>query len=149
MMSNTLFHDVRAFIIAHSEQVAPLHYHDWLIYALTRSFGRRWVYDATPRMLYRQHSGNDTGAQSSASGIVRRLQQINSGWYRKQVAGIVAVCRIADPGSEPANRADRMMSAARHSGAQRLRWGLFVLTSSRRRLRDRLILCVAALLGRL
>jgi rhamnosyltransferase len=149
VLTKRLCDDVREFLMAHPAESAPLHYHDWLIYALARSLGRGWVYDPVPRLLYRQHAGNDTGAQSSANGVARRLQLINSGWYRNQIVAMVTLCRIANPESHAAACVESLMAASKRSMIDRIRWSFFTLISSRRRLRDRLIIFVAALIGRL
>lgn len=147
VLTRQLFDTVRTFLLEHAAETTSLHYHDWLIYALARTLSRSWVYDQTPRMLYRQHPGNDTGAQSSLKGVGRRIQLIQSGWYRSQIVSIVTLCRIANPESDAAIRVESLMSASGRSFVRRIGWSFFTLRNSRRKLRDRLIVFAAALVG--
>lgn len=59
--------------------------HDWLIYAICRSHGLRWIHEASAQIFYRQHGGNVYGASSRWSGLIKRLKMVNSGWYRRQI----------------------------------------------------------------
>lgn len=63
-------------------------YHDWLIYAFARTHSYRWVIDASPGVLYRQHADNELGANFGAAGITRRWGRLRSGWFRQQVLQI-------------------------------------------------------------
>jgi rhamnosyltransferase len=56
--------------------------HDWLIYAIARSFGYKWVCDQQAHIFYRQHSANVYGDRMSIVGILKKLNEIRSGWYR-------------------------------------------------------------------
>ena len=49
-------------------------YHDWLIYAIARFHGMKWIIDESPNLMYRQHNNNFIGANY---GIVNRLKRIN------------------------------------------------------------------------
>lgn len=73
--------------------------HDWLTYAICRAYKRKWVIDAAPSLMYRQHANNVIGANSGIKAIVNRLRKINDGWYRGEVTKIcdVAVGINPDP----------------------------------------------------
>lgn len=60
--------------------------HDWIIYAICRSNGLRWVHDDRSFIAYRQHSNNVFGAKPGLSGLVAKHKMIKSGWYRSNVA---------------------------------------------------------------
>jgi rhamnosyltransferase len=59
--------------------------HDWVLYAICRSFGLRWVHDNRSFVAYRQHSKNVFGAKPGLSGLLSKLKMANSGWYKKHV----------------------------------------------------------------
>lgn len=83
----------KGFLTEHWEQARNVALHDWLIYAWYRSQGYRWILDPIPKMRYRQHEGNQVGANNGISAIIKRLQKIRSGWYRDEcskIAGLVA-----------------------------------------------------------
>ena len=65
--------------------------HDWLTYAICRAHGKSWIIDAVPSMQYRQHQHNVIGANSGLRAILIRLNKINNGWYRHEVALIARV----------------------------------------------------------
>lgn len=60
--------------------------HDWLVYAICRSHGVRWVQDRSAHIFYRQHAVNVYGALPGARGLVARARLGKSGWYREHVA---------------------------------------------------------------
>lgn len=75
----------------HRAAADAVEYHDWLLYAWVRARGERWVIDPRPSMRYRQHHGNQLGANRGFSGAVRRIRSLIDGWYREQVLA-VATC---------------------------------------------------------
>ncbi len=141
-----LFHRLQDFFRSHSAHLPGLHYHDWAIYALSRSWGLRWYFDARPMIDYRQHEHNDTGARFSRSGIVRRLRLIRNGWYLGQMTAIARLCAIAAP--EDPRIANWMSLITKPIGFTRqLKVAGICLMHGRRRLLDRLVLLTAALGG--
>lgn len=75
----------------HRDAADAVEYHDWLLYAWVRARGEKWVIDPRPSMRYRQHDGNQLGANRGFSGAVRRIRPLIDGWYREQVLA-VATC---------------------------------------------------------
>lgn len=142
-----LFGEVRELLRRHPEISRGVHYHDWLVYALARTWSRKWIFDPTPQMDYAQHGANDTGARSSSGGVRRRLSLIRSGWYRAQVQAIIHACLVADARARDVLLVQRLMQRAESSWWDRARWCSFLLRHSRRRLVDRLILTSAAAFG--
>jgi rhamnosyltransferase len=140
------YREVRAFVIRHQAFTNKLHYHDWMVYALARSWEYGWVFDSQPLTSYRQHSLNDTGARSTWAGMTKRLRFISKGWYRSQLAAIAAICMTAAPGS-PTVTAWKSQFLAKDSWARRLRIASFILRHGRRRTSDNVILILSALIG--
>jgi rhamnosyltransferase len=56
--------------------------HDWLCYAICRSYGLSWVIDDWSGILYRQHGQNQFGALPGWKGMLARLTLIRKGWYK-------------------------------------------------------------------
>jgi rhamnosyltransferase len=140
------FRRIQDFFSSHTAHLRGLHYHDWAIYALSRSWGLRWYFDAQSMVDYRQHEHNDTGARFSRSGIVRRLRLIHNGWYRGQMTAIARLCAIAAP--EDPRIANWMSLIMKPIGLTRqLKVAGVCLIDGRRRLLDRLVLLTAALGG--
>lgn len=59
--------------------------HDWIIYAICRSYDLKCVHDQDAYIAYRQHSVNAFGAMPGVSGFFHRLKMSRQGWYREQV----------------------------------------------------------------
>ena len=81
VLTADLYERVRRFLLTGGEVTHGIHYHDWLVYALARSWGLHWCFDAQPSLRFRQHAGNDTGARGTLQGVARRLSRIRHGWY--------------------------------------------------------------------
>ena len=99
-------------------------------------------------MIYHQHGGNDTGARSSAIGVVRRLKLIRTGWYRAQVAAIVQLVLAANAKDASALMWVRISHGSSASPArERIARLLFVARHGRRRWIDRGIQMAAVAFG--
>jgi rhamnosyltransferase len=146
VLTSEFYERVRRFLADHRDLTRRLHYHDWLVYALARSWGLRWCFDEEPSMKYRQHDGNDTGARGTLNGIVKRLSQVQKGWYRTQLQAIAGLCAAAAPCN--ATVANWCAALLRPDGWRR-RWQVarFCLQGGRRRRRDNMIAVFAALCG--
>lgn len=68
--------------------------HDWLTYAICRAHGHKWIIDATPSMLYRQHPHNVVGANVGLKAKLARLKKLKQGWYRAEVIKVAAVVAL-------------------------------------------------------
>ena len=82
------FEDLRAFVLQRFEAACQVKVHDWLIYAYARTHGWGWYIDNWSSMLYRQHGGNEIGANFGWQAIRRRLWAIRSGGFRTDVLTI-------------------------------------------------------------
>lgn len=137
---------VRNFVREHRPMTREIHYHDWMIYALARSWGERWTFDSRPSVSYRQHGGNDTGARAGVAGARKRLALIKSGWYRKQLEAIAAVCVAAAPANTLIAQW-RSLLIGRRDWRRRLRIAFFCLHGGRRKKLDTMVLICSAIAG--
>jgi rhamnosyltransferase len=63
--------------------------HDWMIYSYFRENNMPWYIDNNSTMLYRQHSSNQMGFNSSFKTYFKRIQLVNNKWYRLEVKKII------------------------------------------------------------
>jgi rhamnosyltransferase len=140
------YEDVRRFLVAHAQLTQQLHYHDWLVYALARSWERQWCFDAQPSMQYRQHDGNHTGARGTLVGITRRLARVRQGWYCTQLQAIAGLCAAAAPANSTVLTWHRTFTQPA-GWRRRFQVARFCLRGGRRRVRDNAIVLLAALCG--
>jgi rhamnosyltransferase len=87
-----LFARVREQLQLGTSKAKDIVMHDWLIYAICRASGRRWAVDSVPSIQYRQHQNNVIGANVGLRAVLRRLIEINNGWYRGEVKKISNMC---------------------------------------------------------
>lgn len=146
VLTSALYNRIRSFLSENGAQAEGIHFHDWTVYALARTWGGRWHFDQCPSMIYRQHSDNDTGARGTANGALKRWTLIRRGWYREQIEKICQLCHCADPGNARV--------AALHSALLRPRGWCRTMKliqscalGGRRRIRDNAILIFACLAG--
>ena len=137
---------VRSFLLTRADLANGIHYHDWMIYALARSWEMRWSLDPVPSVLYRQHAANDTGARHSLAGITKRLSLIRQGWYRGQLAAIAQLCLAAAPAS-PAVSAWNSILLQSDSYRRRLQVAGFCLAGGRKKSLDNAVILFSALAG--
>lgn len=144
LLTHALYDRIRDFIKNNRPLLAQIHFHDWTMYALTRSWNARWVFDSLPSMIYRQHTSNDTGARSSATGIRTRLLKIRSGWYAEQLKLVSKICALAAPESALVSTWMNLLNAPK--GIFRT-FNLirFCFTSGRRSAIDKMVLVFACI----
>jgi len=146
VLSAAFYRELRRFLMHHRILTESLHYHDWAIYAIARARDRRWAFDASPSMIYRQHGGNDTGARTSARGAAKRWRLIREGWYKSQLITIAKLCAAAAPSNHTV-AAWQAILVQPGGWRRRLYAARFCLRCGRRRLSDRMLLVVVCLLG--
>lgn len=138
---------VQRFALEHRELLGSIHYHDWLVYAVSRTLGKRWAFDPEPSMRYRQHDGNDTGARGAFAGARKRMALIRNGWYANQVRQLIAAVSALDA-TNAAIPSDFCSIWRRPQGLwRRAQLARVLFKRGRRRSSDRTVLAVAALLG--
>jgi len=138
LMTPWLVAELRKEIQSTSSPAKDVVMHDWLTYAICRSYNRRWVIDPLPSLMYRQHANNVIGANSGIKAIVNRLCKINDGWYRGEVSKIcdVAVGINHDP------RLIKLLKLLElNSFISRVRL-LSYMPQARRKLLDRIVLAL-------
>jgi len=112
--------------------------HDWLTYAICRSYNRRWVIDPVPSLMYRQHANNVIGANSGIKAIVNRLRKINDGWYHSEVSKICDVAVGINHDSRLIKLSKLLKSRSFISRARLLTY----VSQARRKLLDRIVLAL-------
>jgi rhamnosyltransferase len=135
ILSKKLAKKVKLQLKKNKNQERSFFHHDWLIYAIARSVGMRWVIGNTPGMMYRQHGGNETGVNSGFSAILARIEKLRAGWYLNQVYHLAKIVKKAD-------LLVCIIGKARHIPLK----FPFYFMSSRRRLRDCIVLLILMIL---
>jgi rhamnosyltransferase len=146
VLTADFYERVRRFVLIHRELTLCIHYHDWLVYALARSWGLRWYFDPQPSMRYRQHAENDTGARGTFKGMMKRLSRIQDGRYRMQIGLIARLCSKAAP-LNPTINAWVTVLAQPACWSRRWRMATFCLRGGRRRMRDKLVVVFCIIAG--
>jgi rhamnosyltransferase len=62
--------------------------HDWMIYAFYRNRNFKWYIDNISLIKYRQHLNNEIGTNYGIKPILKRINLIKIGWYKKEVKKI-------------------------------------------------------------
>lgn len=146
VMTADFYERAREFLLFHQVLTKHIHYHDWALYALARSWDLAWVFDPVPTVYYRQHASNDTGARKSIAGLRKRLTRICSGWYSGQLHAITEMCLMANPTNRVVSTWNTIFSRPK-SWARRIRIATFCFHSGRRDALDNAALISSALLG--
>jgi len=89
------FDKFSAWLTDTGELIDDIDYHDWLMYAWYRSRGYSWFIDAEPTMLYRQHDGNQIGANVGVNAARARVAALFGGWFLGQVVTLADVLRAS------------------------------------------------------
>lgn len=145
VLTADFYRRIRDFVTEHESLTRRVHFHDWTVYTLARTWGLRWTFDPAPTMTYRQHTANSLGARSFR-GFQKRLQLIRSGWYREQLLAIADISAAADADHAITSRWRKLLRE-RQSFARRMRVARFCLRGGRRRASDNLVLALSAVLG--
>lgn len=69
--------------------------HDWWLYQLVSGAGGAVFFDSTPLLLYRQHAGNQIGANIGVEAKVKRLRWMLRGRFRRWNAINLAALRAS------------------------------------------------------
>ena len=129
---------LQRWVAANFERLQAVKVHDWLIYAFARTNQWTWFIDTQTNVMYRQHGGNEIGANAGPRAVVRRIRAVLSGAFRHDVLAIAAAVD------------DRSWVAAalrRFAPLDRIRLALH-FRQLRRRLRDQALLAVLLLVMR-
>lgn len=88
VLRRSTFLDLQSWVLENFEELSNLWVHDWTLYAYVRSAGRQWLIDEYVSLRYRQHGGNEIGANIGLAALRRRLARMRSGRYREDVLSI-------------------------------------------------------------
>ncbi|MCI2395747.1 glycosyltransferase family 2 protein [Aliiroseovarius sediminis] len=79
--------------------------HDWWIYQIISGVGGKLVHDDEPTLLYRQHDGNEIGANDGTRAKLKRVSMLLSGNYAVWNKTNIAALRYSEHRLTPENRA--------------------------------------------
>jgi rhamnosyltransferase len=82
---------VRQQLLLQSSQARYVNFHDWLVYAVARSYGAKWIIYSKPLLKYRQHQANVLGANVGILSKLSRFVKVCQGLYRNEVSKIAQV----------------------------------------------------------
>ncbi|WP_122668430.1 glycosyltransferase [Pseudomonas viridiflava] len=85
VMNRRLADAFKASLVANWEPCQRITLHDWYCYAYARNHDFKWFIDPVPGMDYRQHAGNQVGANTGITAFANRLKKILGGWWPEQV----------------------------------------------------------------
>jgi rhamnosyltransferase len=137
---------VQQFCIEFPRETEALHYHDWLVYLLSQAWNLRWHFDPLPWLRYRQHGGNEIGSRGRISSVVKRLELIRDGWYKRQIAAASGVFMLANQSSGLVRQFTNLLSGS-DTLKRRMRLAVFFLRHGRRRFSDRIVMMISAAAG--
>lgn len=84
VLSSRAARGLQEFVRERRIDLECVEFHDWLIYAWARHYGKAWVCDSEHLIRYRQTYRNAIGANVGWRAALRRMQQMRKGWYRCQ-----------------------------------------------------------------
>lgn len=130
--------DFKRFLLENWSAANEVALYDWLIYAWFRANNRAWNIDASSKILYRQHTSNQVGANHGLKALFARFNLLRSGWYGTEIGKVASLVgshlREIPVGSLSRGVVPRLFLIV-HA------------TEVRRRLRDRLFLFGMVMLG--
>lgn len=88
VFSARAFNILREVITAEFDNLTPIIWHDWALYAVAKENNLDWVIDDKAHTLYRLHANNHTGQLNSLAQLQRRLKFLFYGEYRKQIISL-------------------------------------------------------------
>jgi len=95
VISKKLAIGLQNFLKNNQNQISQMkQYHDWLIYAFTRTNGYKWFIDGYVSMQYRQHALNDFGAHVGFSGFLARVERVLKGEGFDQVLRLIKMLKL-------------------------------------------------------
>ncbi|WP_235911591.1 glycosyltransferase family 2 protein [Mesorhizobium xinjiangense] len=148
---NTMVLNRRAWsLMAESARRTSFVSHDWWCYLLISGAGGYVHYDPTPRIGYRQHTGNLVGDNMSVRARADRFKRLLTGrfakWNDENLSGLDKCADLLTEEARATMAQFKSIRASRHAGAvvSYLRSGMY-----RQTLAANIMLCIAIFLGRL
>lgn len=139
-----LIGELRKVLLDSDSGAANVALHDWLVYAVCRSAGRRWHIDNVSSVQYRQHDNNEFGANHGVRAKLSRVRRLKSGWYRGEVIKVLKICMMIKPRDTVYVDLLEMLCTKTVGGRVRL---LSVVDKARRKTIDRIALLAAISCG--
>lgn len=93
VMNRKLFLNLKNFIILNYQNIGDIYYHDWFIYAFSRTKNYKWIIDNRSYINYRQHEGNDTGANIGFIAKILRFKAVWNYWAGEQAYRIAKLLK--------------------------------------------------------
>jgi rhamnosyltransferase len=143
LMTPWLVNKVREQLIDENSPAREVALHDWLVYAICRAHGHKWVIDFEPSVRYRQHQSNVIGANVGLKAKWTRLKKIRQGWYRSEVVKITQVCMRITPNIKNSKLLALLNSKNAFSRLKLLAY----VPNARRSMFDRCLLAISIILG--
>lgn len=133
-----------------SREAGQVVMHDWWAYQLICGAGGRVVHDDTPLLLYRQHEGNEVGANTGWRAKAQRLRRMLRGEFRTWNAINIAALQASRHrlSARAQGQLDRF-AALRKSTAPKRVLAVWRLGLYRQSIASTVALWVAACLGKL
>ena len=143
LMTLWLLEKVRDQLLSENSLAKEVALHDWLVYAVCRAHGHKWIIDSNPSVQYRQHENNVIGANAGWKAKWVRLQKLREGWYRNEVIKITKICNAISPTIETEKLGNLLATKNLFSQLKLLAY----VAKARRSLRDRCLLALSIALG--
>jgi rhamnosyltransferase len=143
LMTVPLVKKVRERLLDKKSFASKVELHDWLIYAVCRADGRKWIVDKLPSVKYRQHTTNVIGANVGFFALLVRFKKLKQGWYRSEVLKILSTCLEVRQNAKMVRLRELLITKNYFSSLRLLAY----IALSRRRLRDRCLLGMCILFG--
>ena len=134
LINKKVFLRLQNLISLQERKVNEIEMHDWLIYAICRTYKYKWLIDASASLAYRQHDQNVVGANYGLKALILRIKKIKSGWYRNEIIKISNICQTINQDFKVKKILDLLQNKSFISQIRLLSF----LNQSRRKLTDRL-----------
>mgnify|MGYP000075892419 CR=1 FL=1 len=138
-----LVNEVKKLLVDPSNVANQVDSHDWLIYAVCRASGRKWLIDPTSSVQYRQHDRNTLGANSGLKSKVKRLKNISNSWYLCEVLKILEISCSLSSNLQLQGLKNNMVKLGLKARFNILR----IVPQARRKFYDRIFLALMIVLG--
>jgi rhamnosyltransferase len=147
LMTKEFFSIVKKCCRENQKLFDTFYYHDWLVYLIARSLNKTWCFSNKPTILYRQHGGNETGSRVGLSAYLKRFSMIKSGWYKKQIDSAIDIINIVAISKSSGMLQFESRFKSPNNPKRRVMLAVLLLKSGRRRISDRLVLALSAVMG--
>jgi len=84
--------------------LAPLPFHDWMLYLVARASEMPWWIDPAPSVQYRQHGRNEVGAHVGWAAIRSRVLRLAQGRYKALVSRAMMLAMVVCGGARTPTR---------------------------------------------